>query len=78
MRVRFSARGALIWVARASRVQMQVRLGLSASRRDSLSLCSVWSVSNAPRKVRDREDAFASTRDARATHAARSERQWLW
>ena len=61
-------------VAHASRVLV------SASRRNNLSLCSVWSRRNARGKVRDREDAFANTRDARATQTTgrwdtRSQRQ---
>src|SRR5918996_3883948 len=48
-------------VARASR-------GLvSGSRRNSLSLCGARGARNAPGKVHDRDDAFASTRDACAT-----------
>jgi hypothetical protein len=49
-------------------VQMPVRLGLSASRRNSLSL--THGRGNALRvrnKVRDREGALVSTRDACAT-----------
>jgi hypothetical protein len=52
---------ASIRVADASRVVV------SASRRNSLSLCSVWFIKNVLEKVRDREDAFASRRNARAT-----------
>jgi hypothetical protein len=68
MRAFLTGRGGQIWLARASRVLV------SASRRNSLSLCSGRSVSNALGKVCDREDPFASTRDARATHAARGKR----
>ena len=47
------------WRARASRVPVP------ASRRNNLSVgCGASSLTNAVRKVRDREDAFASTRDA--------------
>jgi hypothetical protein len=60
MKMRRNAEGGEFWGARASRVLV------SASRRNRLSLCDVPLVNNAPRKVRDREDAFASTRDARA------------
>ena len=74
MRVHFQQNAERIRVAHASRVLV------SASRRNSLCLCSVWSIKNALEKVRDREDAFANTRDARATQTtgrwdARSQRQ---
>jgi hypothetical protein len=49
------------WVAHAPRVLV------SASRRNGLLSCAVWSISHALGKVRDREDAFANTRDACAT-----------
>lgn len=49
------------WGAHASRVLV------SASPRNSLSLSSGCSASNARGKVCDREDAFANTRDACAT-----------
>jgi len=63
-----------IRVAHASRVLV------SASRRNNLSLCSVCSIKNSREKVRDREDAFANTRDACATRTtgywdARDQRQ---
>ena len=60
MNARFSvAHG--FWVAHASRVLV------SASRRNGLLSCAVWPISHALGKVRDREDAFADTRDACAT-----------
>jgi hypothetical protein len=61
MRVHFQPDAERIRVAHASRVLV------SASRRNSLSLCSVCSPRNAREKVGDREDAFANTRDACAT-----------
>jgi len=61
MRVHFQQNAERIRVAHASRVLV------SASRRNSLCLCSVWSIKNALEKVPDREDAFADTRDACAT-----------
>ena len=52
-------------VAHASRVLV------SASRRNSLSFWAILLASNAPRKVRDREDAFANTQNACATQNVR-------
>jgi hypothetical protein len=51
----------LIWVAHASRVLV------SASRRNRLFFISIPVAMERESKVRDREDALASTRDARAT-----------
>ena len=59
MSARFTTRGRQIRGARASRVLVSV------SRRNNL-----LSVENALSKVRDREDAFASTRDACAPQTA--------
>ena len=64
MRARFTARGLQIWGARASRVLV------SASLRNSLSLRTVCSATEAQGKGRDREDAFASRRDACAPQAS--------
>jgi hypothetical protein len=61
MRVHFPSKGAFIRVAHVSRVLV------SASRRNSLSLRGAGAARNVVAKVRDREDAFASTRDAYAT-----------
>jgi len=55
------AAGISIWVANASRVLVAV------SRRNKLSLCCIMKPALAFRKVRDSEDAIASTRDACAT-----------
>ena len=57
MTARFSSTHAF-WGAHASRVLV------SASRRNSLSSCSACHRAKSQRKVRDREDAFANTRDA--------------
>ena len=57
MTARFSTTHAF-WGAHASRVLV------SASRLDSLSSCSACHRAKSQRKVRDREDAFANTRDA--------------
>ena len=65
MSVRFTDRGRQTWGARASRMLVSV------SRRNKLSLCGVPLVSNAPRKVSDREDAFVNTRDACAAQKGR-------
>jgi hypothetical protein len=64
VKVPFPAKAPTIRVAHASRVLV------SASRRNSLSVCSLWSVRKQPAEVRDREDALASTRDACATRTA--------
>ena len=62
---RFTASGRQIRGARASRVLVSV------SRRNNLFVGrGVSSVENALSKVRDREDAFASTRDACAPQTA--------
>jgi hypothetical protein len=65
MTVHCQGRGASIRVAHASRVLV------SASRQNSLSSCSGCLARNALRKVRDCKNAFASTRDARATRITR-------
>ena len=69
MKLLSSPTSAMVWVAHASRVLV------SAPRRNNLSLCSSRSASQALREVRDREDALASTRDARTTQTARSKQQ---
>jgi len=55
------AAGISIWVAHASSVLVAV------SRRNKFSLCRIMKPALAFRKVRDSEDAIASTRDACAT-----------
>ena len=65
MSLRLTARGRQIWGAHASHVLVSalLRNNLFVSRGD-------WSVKNGLRKVRDREDAFASMRDACASQTA--------
>ena len=59
----------LLGVARASRVQMPVRLGLSASRRNSLFLTQASRAVAVSKKSPRSRDALASTRDGCATQS---------
>ena len=65
MNVRLTGAIGHFWVAHASGV-----LVLSSRRNDLSGGPGVSSVTHTLRKVREREDAFASTRDPRATQTA--------